>query len=162
MFKTVTDNFYRYMQPTRYRGRIEALRQAAEFEISQCIDELLSKPQYIITFEKRMSLIDAIALCLEEKIDMLEVEAPLLTFPRATANEWNGDIDHVDTLTGTYTIFTGSEYDIGNVRYMRSYKGAPQFISALRKVLGRNINITMHVDPKRSPSARILLVLPTN
>jgi hypothetical protein len=105
-----------------------------------------------------MLLTDAIVKAIELEENFLEMEAPLLTFPRATPTAWNGDRDHVDTIRGTYHIFTGGELDAGNLRLMKTFKGAPQFLPAFKKILGRNFQVTMKIDPNKVPASRIIMV----
>lgn len=144
--------------PEKYRVQIRNLKRSTEEQLAECIDEILTKPQSFTGFRDKMLLTDAIAKAVEFEENYLEMEAPLLTFPRATSTVWNGDRDHVDTIRGTYTIFTGGEYDRGDLKYMRTFKGAPQFITAFKKVLGPNFHVTMKVDANKVPASRIIVV----
>lgn len=160
MFNSIRETFSSFLNsyPEKYKVRIRNLKRSTEEDINKCIDEILTKPHHFTGFRDRMLLTDAIVKAIELEENFLEMEAPLLTFPRASPTAWNGDRDHVDTITGTYHIFTGGEYDSGNLRFMKSFKGAPQFLPAFKKVLGPNFQVTMKIDPNKVPASRIIMV----
>jgi hypothetical protein len=110
-----------------------------------------------------MLLTDALREATHDGQTLLEIAAPLLTFPRATPEKWNGDIDHVDTITGTYYLFTGNEayYTYGD-HLLTKYKGGPTLLPFLRKALGEDFHIVMNVNPQKDPASRIILVFPKN
>lgn len=145
--------------PDEHLSRIHKLKRLAEDEMAKVIDEILTKPQRFVNRSESMYLTDALKEALEEERHMLEIEAPFLTFPYATDKQWNGDIDHVDTITGTYCLFTGKDtYTTYGDHLLTKYKGAPQIVPALQKALGHNFNVTMVVDANKSPSSRFILV----
>lgn len=146
--------------PEQYKDRIHQLKTLGELELQTVVNDLLTKPQRFVEFSGTLTLSDAIQQAQREDLDFLQMEAPFLTFPKATPTKWNGYRDHIDTITGTYFIFTGKhEYERTNLRLMKSYKGGPQLVPTLQKALGNEIRVTMRVDPMISPSSRILLVL---
>lgn len=147
--------------PEEYIPRIHALKHVAEEEIAKTIDELLTKPQWIVNSSTKMTLGEAIKDALQDGRNMVEIAAPLLTFPHATPEKWNGDIDHVDTITGTYHLFTGKPtYIQYGDHLLTKFKGAPTIVPALKKALGDNFNVTMSVDAYKSPSSRFVIVFP--
>lgn len=147
--------------PEEYIPRIQALKHVAEEEIAKTIDELLTKPQWIAGTSNRMTVGEAIQQALRDERNMVEVAAPLLTFPPATNKQWNGDIDHVDTITGTYYLFTGkSNYIMYGEHLLTKFKGAPTIVPALKKALGDNFNVTMVIDANKSPASRFVIVFP--
>ena len=144
--------------PKQYKARIQALKKLGEEEIEKTIDEILTKPQFIVGRGK-MHLFDAIRDALHDGQTFIEIAAPLLTFPRATPEKWNGDIDHIDTITGSYYIFTGQPFYITyGDHLLTKYKGGPTLVSLLQKTLGDGFNVTMKVDANKSPASRIILV----
>ena len=147
--------------PEEYIPRIQALKQTAEEEIAKTVDDLLTKPQWIAGTSIRMTVGEAIQQALSDERNMVEVAAPLLTFPHATPTKWNGDIDHVDTITGTYHLFTGKPtYIQYGDHLLTKFKGAPTIVVALKKALGDNFNVTMVIDANKSPAARFVIVFP--
>jgi hypothetical protein len=144
----------------QFRDRIYDLKSLGETEIASVIQDILTKPQRFVGYPDKMLLSDAIALAKKEERNFLEFEAPFLTFPKATPERWNGNIDSIDTITGTYTIFTGDEFEKHNLRLKKFYKGGPQILPALKRVLGPEYNVTMKVDTYMAPSSRFILVLP--
>lgn len=157
MFKAIRTVFSNKQYPEQYRLRIEALKRLGEAEIETVIQDIFTKPQRIVGQSQKMLLSDAIQQAKQEERVFLEIEAPFLTFPRATPEQWNGNIDSIDTITGIYTIFTGDEFEKHNLRLKKVYKGGPQILPALQKALG--YNITMKVDPFISPSSRFIIVI---
>lgn len=153
MFAQIKDSFDSFFlgYPVKEKNRILALKTTAITGIQQGIDQFLTENLYCINYDKRLTLTDALKRAKEDDSTMLQFEAPLLTFPRSTPARWNGDIDHVDTITGTY-------YLVDNLQSIRSYRGAPKFIDVLRSTLKSNFNITMRVDANMTPSSRIILV----
>jgi hypothetical protein len=149
-----------FTYPKEHAARIDALKRLGEQEIHKTIDEILTKPQYIVD-KGKMLLTDALKEAVHDGQTMIQIAAPLLTFPRATPEKWNGDIDHVDTITGTYSLFTGNEnyYTYGD-HLLTKYKGGPTLVPFLRKALGEQFNITMKVDTHKDPASRIILVFP--
>lgn len=147
--------------PEEYIPRIHTLKGVAEEEIAKVIDELLTKPQWIVGTSLKMTVGEAIQDALREERGMVEIAAPLLTFPKATPEKWNGDVDHVDTITGTYSLFTGkSTYIQYGDHLLTKFKGAPSIVPALRKALGDNFNVTIAIDANKSPAARFVIVFP--
>ena len=147
--------------PGEYLSRIQLLKRLAEKELEKVVDEILTRPQHIVDHSQPMLLSDAIAVAISEGRNIVEVGAPLLTFPKATKEQWNGDIDHVDTIEGIYNLYIGSPHE---VRYgdhlLKKFKGAPTVVSALRKALGDNYQVTMSVDAMKSPASRFIIVIP--
>ena len=145
--------------PDQYKPQIESLKKLGEQELQTVIQEFLTQPQRIVGFHEKMTVSDAIQQAQKEDSDFLEIQAPFLTFPRATSTKWNGNIDHIDTITGTYHIFTGKQdHERINLRLMKQFKGGPQLVPTLQKAIGHSILVTMRVDPMSSPSSRIILV----
>lgn len=146
--------------PEQYKERILSLKSLGEQELQTVINDLLTKPQRFVGFSGTLTLSEAIQQAQREDLNFLQMEAPFLTFPKATPTKWNGCRDHIDTITGTYFIFTGkNEYERTNLRLMKPYKGGPQLVPTLQKALGSDIRVTMKVDPMMTPASRILLVL---
>jgi len=162
MFKAIQSAYVsmRHPYPEKFRERIQKLKSLGESEIETVIEEILTKPQRFVGFSDKMLLSDAIALAKKEEQNFLEMEAPFLVFPRATPQQWNGNIDSIDTITGTYTIFTGDDSEKHNLRLKKFYKGGPQILPALKRVLGYEFNVTMKIDPLITPSSRFILVFP--
>lgn len=150
-----------FSYPKEHLARIHALKRLGEEEIHKTIDEILTKPQWIVGRSGKMLLTDALRDAIHDGQTLIEIAAPLLTFPRATPEKWNGDIDHVDTITGTYSLFTGNEnyYTYGD-HLLTKYKGGPTLVPFLRKALGEQFNVTMKVDAYKDPASRIILVFP--
>jgi hypothetical protein len=147
--------------PDQHLARIQNLKHLAEEEIETVIDDLLTNPQTIVGTSHKMTLGDAVKEAIRNGSDLVEVAAPLLTFPRATKEQWNGDIDHVDTITGTYFLFTGNPSYISYGKHLlTSYKGAPRIVPSLKKALGDNFNITMVIDAHKSPACRFVIIVP--
>lgn len=147
--------------PEEHLPRIQKLKHLAHEELEKVIDELLTKPQWIVGKSQQMTLGEAIQEAIKEENDIVEIAAPLLTFPRATKEQWNGDIDHVDTITGTYFLFTGNPgYITYGKHLLTKYSGAPKVVSALNKALGHQFNVTMVIDANRSPASRFVIVIP--
>lgn len=156
MFKVMKQMVQGY--PEKYKARIETLKTLGEQELQSFIEKFLTEPQNIIGFSGKTTISDAIQQAQREDLNFLEVEAPFLTFPRATPNKWNGNIDSIDTITGTYNIFTGEDHEIHNLRLNKKYKGGPQLIPTLQKMISSEIRVTMRVDPMICPSSRIILI----
>ena len=150
----------RHPYPEKYKGRIQELKRLGEAEIQKVIEEIQTKPQRIAGQSEKMLLSEAIEQAKKEERSIVEIEAPFLTFPRATPERWNGNIDSIDTITGTYTIFTGEDIERHNLRLKKFYQGGPQIVPALRRALGYQYNVTMKIDPYLSPASRFILVLP--
>lgn len=148
--------------PKSYKKRIDALRRLAIQEIEATIDDILTKEQRFVGYSTPMHLEDAINYARGQEKGFLEFEAPLLTFPKATPEQWNGEIDHVDTMTGEYFLYTGTQLDQYSSHLLKRFKGAPQFVHAFKKVLGPNANVVVSVDINKSPVSRIILVLPSD
>ena len=147
--------------PDEHLDRIQTLKQLANEEIQAVINDLLTKPQWIIGKSEKMTFGEAVNEALRDESNLVEIAAPLLTFPKATKEEWNGDIDHIDTITGTYCLFTGNPgYITYSDRLLTKYKGGPRIVPALKKILGDNFQVTMVVDANRSPSSRFVIVIP--
>lgn len=148
--------------PDEYIPRILSLKKLAEDEIAITIDDLLTNPQWIAGTSCQMTIGDAIKDALQDERTMVEIAAPLLTFPKATPELWNGEIDHVDTITGTYHLFTGKpSYIQYGDHLVTSFKGAPCIVPALKKVLGDSFNVTMMIDANKSPASRFIIVFPS-
>lgn len=162
MLKAIRNTYtsLRYPYPEQYKARIEALKRLGEAEIERVVDDIISKPQSIVGQSEKMLLSDAIAQARQEERDMIEIAAPFLLFPKATPERWNGNIDSIDTITGTYTIFTGNEFELHNLRLKKCYKGGPRIVPALQQALGYHCNVTMRVDPYMTPSSRFIVILP--
>ncbi len=147
--------------PEEHLSRIQKLKHLAQEEIDKVIDDLLTNPQWIVGKSQRMPLGQAVHEAIKDETYLLEVAAPLLTFPRATKEKWNGDVDHVDTITGTYFLFTGNPgYLTYGQHLLTKYKGGPTMVSGLRKALGHDFNVTMAIDANRSPASRFVIVIP--
>lgn len=161
MFKVMKQAYESMTQsyPEQYKERIQKLNVLGKEGIQMVINDILTKPQRIVDQSEKMLLSDAIQQAQREERNFIQIEAPFLTFPRATPEQWNGNIDSIDTITGTYTIFTGDEFEKHNLRLKKTYKGGPQIVPALKKALG--YNITMRVDPNCSPSSRFIIVFPS-
>lgn len=144
--------------PEIYAKRIEHLRGLATKEIEATIDDIMNKEQRIVGYFTPLPLEEAIKYASEEEKGFIELRAPLLTFPKATSTQWNGDMDHVDTITGEYCIYTGSETDAYSSHRLKRFKGAPTFIRAFKKVLGPTMNVVLSVDLTKSPSCRIIII----
>ena len=149
--------------PDQHLARIQTLKHLAEEEIETVIDDLLTNPQTIVGTSHKMTLGDAMKEAIRDGSDLVEIAAPLLTFPKATKGQWNGDIDHVDTITGTYSLFTGNRsYITYGKHLLTNYKGGPRIVPALKRALGDNFNVTMVVDPQKSPASRFVIIIPKN
>ena len=149
--------------PDEHLPRIQALKQLAEEEIEKVIDNILTQPQWVVGKSQKLTLVEAMKEAIHDGSDLVEVAAPLLTFPRASNEQWNGDIDHVDTVTGVYSLFTGNQgYITYGDQLLTKYKGAPMIVPALKKALGENFNVTMVIDANKSPASRFVIVLPSN
>ncbi len=160
--KKVTDSLG-LSYPDEYLVRIQHLKHLAEEEISKVIDTLLTKPQWIVGKSQKMTLSEAIKEAVWDGTNIVEVAAPLLTFPHATDDKWNGDIDHVDVISGIYFIFTGNPFYVTyGDHLLTKYRGAPQILPALEKILGSGFHVTMVNNPNKSPASRFLIVLPKN
>ena len=147
--------------PEEYLPRIQLLKKVGEKEIETVIHQLLSEPQTIVNRSEKMLLADAIREAIEEEQPTLEVEAPLLTFPRATPQQWNGTIDHIDTITGTYNLYVGREFPTHySEHHLKKFPGGPKVVTALNKALGPQYKVTMMVDAYKCPASRFILVLP--
>lgn len=147
--------------PEEFLPRIQLLKTLGEKEIEGVIHQLLSEPQHIVNRSEKMLLTDAIREAIQEEQQILEVEAPLLTFPRATPQQWNGMIDHIDTITGTYNLYVGPQYPTHfGEHFLKKFKGGPQIVPALNKALGPKYKVTMMVNAYKSPASRFILVLP--
>ena len=147
--------------PEEYLSRIQALKRLGEQEISKVVEEILTTPQWVVGRSEKLLLTDAFKEAVQEGRSLVEIEAPLLTFPRGSPTQWNGDIDHVDTITGTYFLFVGK---IGYITYgdhlLKKFSGAPTIVPALKKALGPQYQVTMSVDAYKSPASRFVIVLP--
>lgn len=143
--------------PEEYLSRIQYLKRLAEEEIAKVIDDILTKPQCIVGRSDKLLLVDA----LKEGQTIVEIEAPLLTFPRATPDQWNGTIDHMDAISGTYYLYEGDALPLyyGD-HLLKRFSGAPKICPALKKALGPNYQVTMITDAYKSPASRFVIVLP--
>lgn len=147
--------------PDEHLPRIQNLKYLAEEEIAKVVDDILTNPQWIVGKSQRMTLGEAIKEATYDGSNLIEIAAPLLTFPRATKEEWNGDIDHIDTITGTYCLFTGNtRYITYGDHLLTKYKGGPRVVPALKKVLGEEFEITLSIDASKSPSSRFMILIP--
>ncbi len=146
--------------PEKYQERIQHLKECGNEEIQKVIHDILTKPQHILEFPGKLMISDAIEQALSEERNYIEFEAPLLTFPRSTPEQWNGNIDNIDTITGEYNIFTGKEYEKHNLRLNKKFGGGPQIIPALEKALGKPYKVTMRIDAYATPSSRFIVIFP--
>ena len=157
MLTTLKDLFVN-KYPEKYEKRIQALKVYTEEEIAKCVQEILTKPQWIVHRSEKMLLLEAVQEARNEGRNMIEIEAPLLTFPRATKEKWNGTIDHCDTITGMYHLYIGEEYTTHyGDHLLKTFKGGPKIVPALKKALG--CNITMIVDAEKSPASRFIIII---
>lgn len=144
--------------PEEYLPRIAKLKSLGEKEIANVVEEILSQPQEIVGSIRPRLLNDAIQESLAAGQTNLEFKAPLLTFPRATPTQWNGEIDHLDTITGTYTLYLGEPWQPQyGPHLLKTFKGAPQIVPALQKALGRNVQVLLKIDAYSNPSSRFVL-----
>lgn len=145
--------------PEEYLNRIHRLKALGEKEIATVVEEILTQPQQIVGGLQPKLLKDAVQDCLDSDRNFLEIKAPLLTFPRATPTQWNGNVDHVDTITGTYHLYLGKKWEpkYGS-HLLKTFKGGPQIVTALKKALGPNVEVTMKIDAYSSPSSRFILI----
>jgi hypothetical protein len=146
--------------PEKYQARIDYLKKYGQEEIEKVIHDILTKPQHVMDFPGKIMISEAILQAQQEECNFIQFEAPLLTFPRATPQQWNGNIDHIDTITGEYTIFTGKEYENHNLRLNKKFKGGPQIVPALQEALGGNFKVTMRIDANATPSSRFIVIFP--
>jgi hypothetical protein len=146
--------------PLQYQERIEKLKHLGQEEIEKIIHDILTKPQHVMNFPGKTMIADAILQAQQEERNLIEFEAPLLTFPRATPERWNGNIDNINTITGEYTIFTGKEYELHNLRLNKKFKGGPQIVPALQNALGDPFKVTMQIDAYKTPSSRFIVLFP--
>ena len=148
--------------PEEYMTRIHRLKAMAENEIDMAVEEILTTPQRIVGYAESMLLADAIKEAVREGRGSLEVVAPLLTFPRATPEQWNGTIDHFDTITGTYVLYMGEPFATQHGEHLfKKFAGGPKIVPALKRALGSDYNVTMSIDAYRSPASRFIIILPT-
>lgn len=141
--------------------RIHLLKAVGEREIQKVVDDILTKEVWIAGRSDRMLLADAIQEAIHEERSTIEVAAPLLTFPKATEEQWNGTIDHLDTITGTYNLYIGDPFATHYGEHMlKKFSGGPKIAHALRKALGSEYQVTMSVDAYKSPASRFVIVLP--
>ena len=149
---------YRYSYPNEYRARIASLKSFGEKEIDALIQELTTLPQTFVGHHNKMTLSDAIKLTRKEGNTVLEMKAPYLTFSKKTrAGQWDGNIDNINTITGTYRIFDGTNPT--NLRMVKNYEGGPQIAPALEKTLGSGFRVMMRVDPYITPSSRFVIYI---
>ena len=147
--------------PEKYLLRIQALKRLGENEISKVIQEILTTPQWVVGRSEKLLLADAMKEAVEEGRYLVEIEAPLLTFPRGSPTQWNGDIDHVDTITGMYFLFVGDKpYITYGDHLLKKFSGGPMIAPALKKALGPEYQVTLSVDAYKSPASRFVIVLP--
>ncbi len=145
--------------PEEYLNRIQLLKKLGEIEIEKTVEEILTTPQRIVGFSEPMLVADAVAKAIVRKLNYIEVAAPLLTFPRATPTQWNGNVDHIDTITGTYNLYVGKTWEVPyGPHLLKTFKGGPQIVPALKKALGPNFEVTMKIDSHSTPSSRFILV----
>jgi hypothetical protein len=147
--------------PDEYLQRIQFLKGMAEREINSVVEHILTSPQEIVNRCDKIFLTDAIKEAIQEGRNSIEVAAPLLTFPKATPEQWNGLIDHVDTITGTYFLYEGDALPIHyGDHLLKKFPGGPKIVTALNKALGSQYHVTMNIDAYKTPASRFVITLP--
>ena len=158
MFRSIQESIqaYRYSYPNEFRERIATLKSFGEKEIQALVEELTTLPQTFVGHRKKMVLSDAIQLTKKEGNKVLEMKAPYLTFSKKErSTQWDGNIDNINTITGTYRIFAGENKT--NLRLVKTYEGGPKMAPALERALGPGFRVTMRVDPYITPSSRFVI-----